>query len=307
MADDKALKPKSFRIDDDTAEKFKQIATTLGGNQQETLAKLIEAFEFQQGKAILTDKKADIETFESYVTALTRMYMTSLEDNQNAKELVRTEFDALLKSKDTVIQDLQEKLTVAKQLQEQATDKAKALTDENTALDNRISTLESKYDNDINNLKSMLDDKDKLNRALTDSCSDLKDKIKSLQEEHQAFTDLTKELEEVNLESENLARDKINLQAELKSLESSSKRELEALKQHEKDSIERSEQQHQLAMDKALLELEKKYQDEIQILKSEKQKEIDKYQQKYFDLLEKQQEVKKASTAPKRNNSKTEK
>ena len=307
MADDKALKPKSFRIDDDTAEKFKQIATTLGGNQQETLAKLIEAFEFQQGKAILTDKKADIETFESYVTALTRMYMTSLEDNQNAKELVRTEFDALLKSKDTVIQDLQEKLTVAKQLQEQATDKAKALTDENTALDNRISTLESKYDNDINNLKSMLDDKDKLNRALTDSCSDLKDKIKSLQEEHQAFTDLTKELEEVNLESENLARDKINLQAELKSLESSSKRELEALKKHEKDSIERSEQQHQLAMDKALLELEKKYQDEIQILKSEKQKEIDKYQQKYFDLLEKQQEVKKASTAPKRNNSKTEK
>lgn len=307
MADDKALKPKSFRIDDDTAEKFKQIATTLGGNQQETLAKLIEAFEFQQGKAILTDKKADIETFESYVTALTRMYMTSLEDNQNAKELVRTEFDALLKSKDTVIQDLQEKLTVAKQLQEQATDKAKALTDENTALDNRISTLESKYDNDINNLKSMLDDKDKLNRALTDSCSDLKDKIESLQEEHQAFTDLTKELEEVNLESENLARDKINLQAELKSLESSSKRELEALKQHEKDSIERSEQQHQLAMDKALLELEKKYQDEIQILKSEKQKEIDKYQQKYFDLLEKQQEVKKASTAPKRNNSKTEK
>ena len=46
MADDKTLKPKSFRIDDETSEKFKEIATSIGGSQQETLAKLIEAFEF---------------------------------------------------------------------------------------------------------------------------------------------------------------------------------------------------------------------------------------------------------------------
>ena len=60
MADDKVLKPKSFRIDDETAERFKEISASIGGNQQETLAKLIEAFEFQSGKAILTEKKADI-------------------------------------------------------------------------------------------------------------------------------------------------------------------------------------------------------------------------------------------------------
>ena len=304
MADDKALKPKSFRINDDTAEKFKQIATTLGGNQQETLAKLIEAFEFQQGKTVLTDKKADIETFESYVTALTRMFMTSLEDNQNAKELVRTEFDALLKSKDTVLQELQEKLIVAKQLQEQATDKAKALTDENAALDNRLSTLESKYDNDISNLKEMINDKENLNNILTDSCADLKTKIENLQEEHTAYISLTKELEEVNLEKENLSKDITNLQYELKEFKNSSERELEALKQHEKDSLERSKQQHQIVMDKALLELEKKYQDEIQNLKSQKQQEIDTYQKKYFELLEKQQLVKnehkkEEGTAPK--------
>ena len=86
MADDKVLKPKSFRIDDETADKFKEISATIGGNQQETLAKLIEAFEFQSGKAILTEKKADIDQFEKYVTAITRMYMSSLEDNQNITE-----------------------------------------------------------------------------------------------------------------------------------------------------------------------------------------------------------------------------
>lgn len=40
-------------------------------------------------------------------------------------------------------------------------------------------------------------------------------------------------------------------------------------------------------MKKAILELEQKYQATIQKLKEEKQAEIDKYQQKYFDLLEK--------------------
>ena len=129
--DEKILKPKSFRIDDATAEKFKGISAEIGGNQQETLAKLIEAYEFQAGKAILTEKKADIEQFEKYVTALTRMFMGSLEDNQNITETVRTEFDAMLKSKDSTIQDLQGQLSVAKQLKADATEKAKTFSDEN--------------------------------------------------------------------------------------------------------------------------------------------------------------------------------
>ena len=117
---DKELKPKSFRLDEETAEKFREISVAIGGNQQETLAKLIEAYEFQTSKAILVDKKGDIEQFEKYVSALTRMYMGTLEDNQNLTETIRTEFDALLKSKDNTIQDLQSKLTVSKQLKEEA-------------------------------------------------------------------------------------------------------------------------------------------------------------------------------------------
>ena len=115
------LKPKSFRIDDITADKFKEISADIGGNQQETLSKLIEAYEFQAGKTILTDKKSDIEQFEKYVNSLTRMYMGSLEDNQNLTETIRTEFDAMLKSKDVTIQDLQEQLKKLKQTEKEAT------------------------------------------------------------------------------------------------------------------------------------------------------------------------------------------
>ena len=49
MSDEKILKPKSFRITDETADAFKQISAEIGGNQQEALAKLIETYEFQKG------------------------------------------------------------------------------------------------------------------------------------------------------------------------------------------------------------------------------------------------------------------
>ena len=64
MAEGKELKPKSFRIDDETAEKFKEISSAIGGNQQQTLAKLIETYHFQTGKSILTNKRDDIDQLE---------------------------------------------------------------------------------------------------------------------------------------------------------------------------------------------------------------------------------------------------
>lgn len=166
MADDKALKPRSYRINDETAEKIKEIAASIGGNQQETLAKLIEAYEFQSGKAVLTEKKSDIEQFEKYVNAIIRMYMGSLEDNQNITETVRTEFDALLQSKDAVIQDLQSRLVSANQSKEEAVSKAKVYEDENKTLSGNIEKLQKEYTQKTNDLQSMLLDKESLNKSV---------------------------------------------------------------------------------------------------------------------------------------------
>ena len=68
-------------------------------------------------------------------------------------------------------------------------------------------------------------------------------------------------------------------------------------KQHEADSLERLKEQSQLAQDKAILKIEKSYQEQIQKLKAEKQAEIDKYQQKYFTLLEQIQNTQAKETS----------
>ena len=286
MAEGKELKPKSFRIDDETAEKFKEISNTIGGNQQETLAKLIEAFEFQSGKAILTDKKADIEQFEKYVSAITRMFMGSLEDNQNITETVRTEFDALLKSKDATIQDLQEKLTVAKQLKEDATLKAKAHADENARLNSVIDSLNNEYNSKMDDMQSMLSDKDSLNKALTDSCNALKTKIEGMKEAAEQSAIFREELEQLKKEHEKVIRERSDLEKQMQQERTAHEKAISEFRQHEADALERLKEQLQIAQDKAVLQIEKLYQEQIQKLKADKQAEVDKYQQKYFDLLE---------------------
>lgn len=293
MADNKILKPKSFRIDDETADKFKEISATIGGNQQETLAKLIEAFEFQSGKAILTERKTDIEQFEKYVNAITRMYMGSLEDNQNISETVRTEFDALLKSKDATIQDLQEKLTAANQLKEEATIKAKTHADENARLNKYIESLTNEYNSKTDDMESMLADKDKLNKALTDSCNDLKEKIHSMKEDIEQLTEIRLELEQLKTKHDTISKEKSDLEQKLQQANATHDKAIADLQQHEKDALDRQKEQSQIALDKAMLETEKKYQEQIEKLKSDKQIEVDKYQQKYFDLLEQLKDITK--------------
>ena len=209
-------------------------------DQQETLAKLIEAYEFQAGKAILTDKKDDIEQFERYVNAITRMFMGSLEDNQNITETVRTEFDGLLKSKDATIQDLQEKIKVAKQLQQDSDEKAKTFADANTDLVKKLEKLQLDSDAKINDLNMMLSDKEKLNQALANSFDEMKEKMNAMQAEHDSFDKMKKNLDNAQKELETAKQDK-----------QAADKTIEELKKHEKESVDRCKEQMQIAQDKS--------------------------------------------------------
>lgn len=300
MADAKETGPKSFRITEASAQRFKEIAAELGNaNQQETMAKLIEAYEFQAGKANLKDRSADIEQFERYVTALSRMYMNSLEDNKNITETVRTEFDALLQSKDAVIQDLQGQLTVAVQLKEEAVSKAKSLTDTNAALSADIKEMKEDYDAHILDLTSSIRDKDNLNRALMETCNGLKVKVADMSDDHEKLLKLDQEKTEVASKLEAIEREKTDTEKLLEQAKSdlaNSKKMQEKLitdlKAHETESLNLLREQLKVSSDKAIMDLEKSYLSQIQDLRSKHQEELDRcrekldqYQQKYFDLV----------------------
>lgn len=286
MANGKELKPKSFRIDDETMDKFKEISGNTGNNQQETMQLLINAYYMQTQKTGLIEHKASIEEFERYVTSIIAMYTQSLQANHDMKESVMQEFDALLKSKDTTIQDLQSQLTMAKQLKEDATLKARTHADENARLNSVIDSLNNEYNSKMDDMQSMLSDKDSLNKALTDSCNDLKAKIESMKEAAEQSAILRKELDKLKQEHEKTIREQSDLEKQMQQEQTAHKRTVSDLKQHEVNALERLKEQLQLAQDKALLQIEKSYQEQMQNLKADKQADVDKYQQKYFDLLE---------------------
>lgn len=275
MGENKELKVKSFRIDEETAEKFKEVANEIGGNQQETLAKLIEAYEFQKGKAILTERKADIEKFEKYVSCLTTMYMSSLEDNQNITETVQIQFEALLKSKDEVIKYLQGQLKAAKELKEEATKKAKSLTDENARLNTHIDSLEQEYASKMDDMQSMLSDKDELNKALTNSYDSLKAQVESMREDCSKTVEYKKELENLQKKHNKLTIDFNVSQADLNNLKEKHEQTIKDMENHEKEAIERVREQFKTELDKAIME--KEHQRELKELQQENWANMQKF------------------------------
>lgn len=246
------LKPTSFRITEETSEKFKIISKEIGGNQQLALTKLIEAYELQQAKNVLTEKKDDIEQFERYISCLTRMYMTNLEDYKNVKELIRTEFDNELKSKDKIIQDLQEKLELLQQTEKKAKETSntaeKLLKQATEEIQQQKKESEKQRDSYEKQIQALSESKN----SLTDLCENLNQQLNE-----------TKNIKSRLYETEELKAEISRLTAQIKEREYAHKQELLEYREQM--------QNEQMSHFREITELQKEYRN---LLLSQQQKPI---------------------------------
>ena len=250
------LRPRSFRIDEETAEKFKKICLEAGLNQQDALAKLIESYELQAGKAVLTEKRDEIEQFERYTSILIQKYMVALEDYQNVKQTVRTEFNALIHSKNGLIEDLQQQKKAAEEAMKQATAEAKMATDEADQLRKDLETEQKRC-------KELTADKEAFsgrNKDLEADRSRLEAEVKALKEDQQQMEALRKELEAVK-EAKQAA------EKQLKEQQAAGKKALEDLR--EKMEIDQ---------ERAVLDAEKG-------LQKEHEEQLREINQRYAELI----------------------
>ena len=278
MAETSELKPKSFRIDDETNEKLKLIMKDFP-NQNLALQKMVEVYEFQQGKESIADRKADIEEFEKYVSCLVRMYMTSLESNQNQKELIRGEFDSQLRT-------LKEKLDNARQEKDDIALNSKKYASENEQLKQSMERLKTEYNAKIDSMQDILKEKEESNQLLKSAGADLKAKVEQMTVEVEQTKVIRQELDSLKIQYDKLETAYKSLQAESSHEKEKYEKELAETKKNENEAIERVKAQEQFTLNKTILELEKQHQEQLQQLKEQQQKEIDKYQKKYLALLE---------------------
>lgn len=196
MAELKEVKPRSFRIDDDTYKKIQEIASDIGSNQNQVFSKLLECYEFQSGKVAMGESRGDIETFENYVTSLTRMYMNTLENSRNIAENVRVEYDGLLQSKDNTIRDLQERARKNQEETSQAKQETSQAIKEMEIQRQNVAVLEKQLADDTANYTEIIKDKESLNHALGNALDNMKKEVQAAVEEKAAYDKVRKELEE---------------------------------------------------------------------------------------------------------------
>ena len=71
------------------------------------MSALLNAYEVQNARAVLTDRQTDIADYDTHIQAIQSAFLRSLEINENAEKRIRTEFINLLNSKDQTIVQLQ--------------------------------------------------------------------------------------------------------------------------------------------------------------------------------------------------------
>lgn len=286
--------PKSFRVSDSTAEKFREIAQEIGGNQQTTMAKLIEVYEYQKVKEIAHCKSEEIKTFESYIHCLARMYTTALEEGVDAKNLAKSEYEAQLLAKDQIVAELQNRTRVAEEQKEELKTKAEQsllvlsqqtenyehLKAEYQAQKEQKEKLEKEY----KELRDKLDEAYQRQQSLNEQTLELKQERISLKEE----VEVLKKENKTSTETVELLRASLS-KAENKNMEL--KETIKELREQEEENVTKAQdiakREATIELEKEIFKKEKEYTEKINALQEKHNQEIKSYQEKYMELLAK--------------------
>lgn len=275
--------PKAFRITEETANKFKEIAQELGGNQQQTLAKLIEVYEMENGKEALPEMREQIDTFDGHLHALSALFLQILETNHTMRAQVRTEYQAQLDSKDRTIMELQERMKETEDGKKEWLKKEAAYETQLNIYAEDLKSLQkelekeqkafAKLENEIKEKEqNFAQEKKKLQDAETEVRSSLTSFMKNnalLKEENDKLRNQAKELD---VQIFQLGRENEERRVEIERLSGVIQRHEEDLA----DALQRQETEHQLAMQKREMVLKDQFYEREQKMREEINRLYDK-------------------------------
>lgn len=104
------IKQANFRIDEDTAARFRAFCEENGYSQAQGFDHVIEVLELNGAKAAIPERSVDIETFEMHTKAIMDAYLKNLEITAQTQARVREEFASSIDKNEKLIKDLQKKI-----------------------------------------------------------------------------------------------------------------------------------------------------------------------------------------------------
>lgn len=277
--------PKAFRITEETANKFKEIAQELGGNQQQTLAKLIEVYEMENGKEALPEMREQIDTFDGHLHALSALFLQILETNHSMRSQVRTEYQAQLDSKDRTIIELQERLKEAEEGMKEWKKKEAEYEAQLTSGADELKRLQKELEQEQKNAAKLEEEFKKKEQTcereqkrIQDAEAEVRASLTSFMKDNKLLKEendrLRSQAKELDVQIFNLGRENEARRMELE------KNALQ-ISRHEEEvaaSLERQETEHQLALQKREMELK----DQFYAREEKLRAELDQYKEFYY-------------------------
>ena len=284
MLDNEKLKTRSYRVTEAMEQKIKDITDELGDgySQKDAFLKMIAAYELQRAKGVFGEDAKIIEEIESYTNMIMKSFLVQVENKQHLEKTIGAKYDSLLVSKDQVIQELQQRMAMlseekknAEQENETTQELYGQLLTKNEELDKQVRAQKLDFE-------EKLSDKSSLNDSLQETCKELRakmDAMKEMVEQAQGVLEEKKQLDEQNQKLERQVSD-LNRQI----LQEKEIVKEEAIRREE--AVRLVEEKSKLEHEKKILEINQAYMQEMEELKKKSQAEIDRYQEKYRQLLD---------------------
>lgn len=258
----KDLKPKSFRLTEETAEKFRQISSDLSMSQEETLSKLMENYDLTRDKNTLPNQHKAIADFEMHCNTLEQMYIMALKANETIETNIEFKYISQIQSMNEDIEKLKKELKEFNDAKLHLKNAKTEIERLNVELDNR----RVEYEEESRSREDMIMHYKELG-------AEFKQKYESAKSASDENTKLKEQLDETKHENEQL------------------KVQLDILQTKHNSEIELIYQQESVKREQAVMNAEKIAMEQMDILKQEQTREIRHYQQAYQDILGKLYEI----------------
>ena len=272
----KELKVKSFRVTEETFDKFKKIASDEFGNQGQCLDALISLYEMENSKSTLIERKLEIESFQDYLNKINQLFLTSLQMSEDAGKRAEEEFLKKLSIKDVTIERLQKREEELILRDKSFKEDKKTMTKEIADLKEYIKTLE-KDKSTLSQLVSRnydLIEKNKEEIASLTSLKPLKVENEHLNKEidkwKEALLSKDNNIKSLGLEINSLV-EKVDFYKEkeksYKEEVTSYKNFIEAMRKEQKKEIELLEDKYSKALEKECNKIKKEFENNLELEK----------------------------------------
>lgn len=270
ITESKALKVKSYRINEETADKLKELSSDFGSTQG-AFNKLMECYELQKSKDSVRLHKESIERFEDYITGITNIYLASLKENEDIEHRIEERYKATEEIRINEVNKANTNLTAALNDLLDAKKEIKLLEEEKLALEHSIEETTNENERSENELKKIIQEKDLRINSLR---NDLKESLEKMKHSDSSIEKLKSLEDEIEAKSEII--DMLNRKVQdFKGIRS----DMEERFKNEKNAII---QDFELKKREYAIELEEKSQEEIAKIRTEYSERLIEMQEKYL-------------------------